>query len=99
MNYRYGILAGALGLACFSAVWTSAQTPAAPAKSKGAKSAANKAAPAKAGNPPRTAWGDPDLQGTWFVLYDVPLERPAQYAGREFLTDAEIAEADSKKGV
>ena len=98
MNYRYGILAGALGLACFTAVWTSAQTQT-PAKSKGAKSATTKAAPAKAGNPPRTAWGDPDLQGTWFVLYDVPLERPAQYAGREFLTDAEIEAADAKKGV
>ena len=33
-----------------------------------------KAAPAKgkAATPPRTPWGDPDLQGTWFVTEDVP---------------------------
>ena len=52
-----------------------------------------------AGNPPRTAWGDPDLQGTWFVLYDVPLERSAANAGKEFLSDDEVAAADAKKGI
>jgi hypothetical protein len=46
----------------------------------------------------RTAWGDPDLQGTWFVTFDVPLERSAANAGKEFLTDQEIAEADARKG-
>ena len=47
----------------------------------------------------RTPWGDPDLQGTWFVLADVPLERSAANAGKEFLTDAEVAAADEKKGL
>jgi hypothetical protein len=32
------------------------------------------------------------------VIYDVPLERSAANAGKEFLTDAEVAEADTKKG-
>lgn len=41
---------------------------------------------------PRTAWGDPDLQGLWRSLHRVPFERPPQYEGREFLTDAEVAE-------
>lgn len=41
---------------------------------------------------PRTAWGDPDLQGLWRSLHRVPFERPSQYEGREFLTDAEVAE-------
>ena len=44
--------------------------------------------------PPRTAWGDPDLQGIWRALTPVPLERPQAFAGREFLTDAEMAERD-----
>ncbi len=40
---------------------------------------------------PRTAWGDPDLRGTWPVDYlgQTPRERPAQYGTRAFLTDEE----------
>lgn len=43
---------------------------------------------------PKTAWGDPDLQGTWRVLR-LPLERPERYADRKdgMRTDAEIAAA------
>jgi len=39
----------------------------------------------------RTPSGDPDLQGEWTTEgeYGVPLERPAQYGTRQFLTDAE----------
>jgi len=39
----------------------------------------------------RTWWGDPDLQGTWDFTTITALERPAQFAGREFLTDSEAA--------
>jgi len=41
----------------------------------------------------RTPWGDPDLQGEWTTEgeYGVPLERPAQFGTRPFLTDAEYA--------
>jgi hypothetical protein len=41
----------------------------------------------------RTAWGDPDLQGEWTSEgeYGVPLERPAEFGTRPFLTDAEYA--------
>jgi hypothetical protein len=81
-----GTLAGVLALA---------QTPAATSKSTATKSkSATKAAPSL-----RTPWGDPDLQGTWFVMYDVPLERSAANAGKEFLTDEEVAAADKKKGL
>ena len=38
---------------------------------------------------PRTAWGDPDLQGRWTNTTTTPLERPADLAGRELLTDEE----------
>jgi hypothetical protein len=63
------------------------------------KSAAKAKPAAKAGTMPRTAWGHPDLQGTWFVLADVPLERSAANAGKEFLTDEEIAASDARKGI
>jgi hypothetical protein len=51
---------------------------------------------AKAWTPPRTPWGDPDLQGV-FSNHDevgVPLERPSQFDGRriEDVTEAELAE-------
>ena len=41
---------------------------------------------------PRTAWGDPDLQGVWRYEGAIPLERPAQLAGRASLTEKEVAE-------
>src|SRR5436190_21745176 len=41
---------------------------------------------------PKTAWGDPDLQGVWRYEASVPLERPAQFQGRASLTDEEVAQ-------
>jgi hypothetical protein len=41
-----------------------------------------------------TPWGDPDLQGTWTNATTTPLERPAKYMGREFLTKEERAAQD-----
>ena len=98
-----GVLAGVVALVSLATVSMTGQTPASADQSKGAKSTAAKSAgaksavAAKAGTSLRTAWGDPDLQGTWFVLANVPLERSAANAGKEFLTDAEIAEADKQK--
>lgn len=40
---------------------------------------------------PRTPWGEPDLQGIWNSKVMAPLERPAKFADREFLTDEEVA--------
>ena len=42
---------------------------------------------------PRTEWGQPDLQGVWNFSSNVPMERPARYGEREFLTEQEIADA------
>ena len=41
---------------------------------------------------PRTAAGQPDLQGVWVSRSATPLERPESLAGRERLTDEEVAE-------
>jgi hypothetical protein len=45
--------------------------------------------------PPRTPWGHPDLQGVWNNSTITPLERPAQFAGREFLTADEARALDA----
>jgi hypothetical protein len=88
MRHRYlarlSALAGVLALLWLVSVPTAGQAP----------GAARATATAKA---LRTPWGDPDLQGVWHVIANVPLERAAEYAGREFLTDAEVAALDVKK--
>ena len=43
---------------------------------------------------PRTAWGDPDLQGVFRYEAAIALERPAQFEGRESLTDEEVAQRE-----
>ncbi|HEY5666935.1 MAG TPA: hypothetical protein VIV64_09455 [Gammaproteobacteria bacterium] len=44
--------------------------------------------------PPRTSWGDPSLAGVWTTddLRSVPVNRPAQFGEREFLTTEEFTE-------
>src|SRR5712691_1659705 len=46
----------------------------------------------------KTSWGEPDLQGIWDTApLQIPLQRPAKYAGKESFTDAEIADLNAKK--
>ncbi len=40
---------------------------------------------------PQTAWGQPDLQGVWNFAILTPMERPAEFAGKETLTDEDVA--------
>ena len=44
--------------------------------------------------PPKTAWGDPDLQGIFTNATVTPFERPAEFAGKEFLTEKEVRELE-----
>jgi hypothetical protein len=71
-----------------------AQTPAPKAAAKPA------AADAKTGakyTPPKTSWGEPDLQGIWPLnhLIAVPLERPRQFGTKASLTDEELGKAQT----
>src|SRR5437667_12905669 len=43
---------------------------------------------------PRTPDGQPDLQGVWSNATLTPLERPAAFAGPEFLTEKELADTE-----
>ncbi|HEX4996706.1 MAG TPA: hypothetical protein VFY29_00665 [Terriglobia bacterium] len=68
---------------------TPATTPAAPAAAP---------APAKTPyTPPKTAWGEPDLQGMWPLthLISTNFQRDTRYGDRRFLTDQEFATAEA----
>ncbi|HLK48003.1 MAG TPA: hypothetical protein VKT49_07705 [Bryobacteraceae bacterium] len=45
---------------------------------------------------PRTPDGQPDLQGTWSNTTLTPLERPAELAGKAYLTEQEAAEWEKR---
>ena len=47
--------------------------------------------------PPRTPWGTPDLTGIWSSKNSTPLQRPDEYADREYLTDEEVATLDAER--
>ena len=83
--------AASAGMALFASVLCSAQTHDTSAKNlnatfSSAQTPANYV-------PPKTKWGDPDLQGIWTSddLHDVPMQRPAKYGNRRFLTEQEWA--------
>jgi hypothetical protein len=48
----------------------------------------------KTWTPPRTAWGEPDLQGKWSYATITPLERPINQTGKDVLSREEKAALD-----
>ena len=48
--------------------------------------------------PPKTPWGDPDLQGLWpsTEMIGVPMQRPTQFGTRTVLTDEEFAQRQTQ---
>ncbi len=81
-----GMLTGAIVIASIASVSAGGQTP-------GGSAAATKPAVKKGWTPPRTPWGDPDIEGLWpgtdFV--GVPLARPRTVGLRTELNDEEFA--------
>jgi hypothetical protein len=59
--------------------------------------AAKTAPAAKTWTQPKTAWGDPDLQGTWTSddCIGTPLNRPANLGDRLYYTEQELAQRES----
>ena len=51
--------------------------------------------------PPRTPWGDPDLQGYWpsVDMLGVPLERPASLGNHATLSDEELAQLPAQRRI
>ena len=90
MSYRALVLIGALAITMTFAL---AVVPVA----NQAPSTTTTAPKTPAAPSPKTPWGEPDLQGIWTYESQIPFERPAKYAGREFFTDAEIAELDKQR--
>ena len=90
MSQRFltGAMAALVGLALL-----------APARVRGqSTSSTAKKAPAagKTRTLARTPDGQPDFQGVWATATITPLERPAEFAGKEFLTQQEAAEYERR---
>jgi hypothetical protein len=61
-----------------------------------AEAATAESAAAANWRPPRTAWGDPDVQGYWLTATYTPLQRPPELAGKAFYTEEEALAAFKK---
>ncbi|HEX5227239.1 MAG TPA: hypothetical protein VFW44_05990 [Bryobacteraceae bacterium] len=46
--------------------------------------------------PPKTAWGDPDIQGQWPATARIPMQRPTNLGTRSVLTDAELSQREEQ---
>jgi len=79
-----GALAAVMAVVSLASVPAGGQVPTA--------AATTQSAAAETWTPPRTPWGEPDLQGVWRYDGATPMQRPAELAGREFLTDGEVAQ-------
>ena len=86
------VMAVLLWAPAFVAAQAPSDHPSAAAASGTPAAAAAKTTAAKTWTAPRTPDGQPDLQGYWTSLSFTPMERPAKYGTREFLTDAEAQE-------
>ena len=88
MRNRYVVATSVLAAVIVAGVWLMRKPVAgsAPATAEGTSTV------------PRTPWGAPDLSGIWNGKSTTPLERPAKFANREFLTDDEIAALERERG-
>ena len=100
MAYQFfSVPAVALAIAAFAGAESAGQAPSAapvprtgpPPATAGADSRSAKPASKSTWTPTRTPDGQPDLQGYWTNATFTPLERPAEFAGKEFFTPEEAA--------
>src|SRR5438067_4887689 len=87
MRYRYVVTTSVLAAVIVAGAWLMRKPVAGSAATADGTSAV-----------PRTPWGAPDLSGIWNGKSMTPLERPAKFANREFLTDQEIAAIEGERG-
>jgi hypothetical protein len=87
-----GPLAVVTVVVSLATVLVAGQTAPAAAKAK-------TAAAAKPWTPPRTGWGEPDLEGIWNNSTTTPLERPSELAGKQVLTSQEVAGRDEREAL
>jgi hypothetical protein len=87
----YQILTSFRTLMLLVTFWGVAVCDAAPPTSAAAKAGAKNASAAKSFIPPKTPWGDPDIQGLWPGSFAIPIQRDPKFGNRAALTDEELA--------
>jgi hypothetical protein len=85
MTFRAFACLGALAGGC---LLVSAQAPASNSKAAGKS--------ARPYTPPKTPWGDPDLQGQWPATANIPMQRPVNMGERAVLTDEEVKQREAQ---
>lgn len=60
------------------------------------QSAPKAAKATKAYTPPKTPWGDPDLQGNWPAQFNIPMQRAGSVKDKEVLSDEEFAQTEQQ---
>src|SRR5579864_8706079 len=92
MSYRYFYATAAL-----VALGAVALLAPAPATGQALSPAVKATTTGKAYTPPRTPDGVPDLQGVWTNNTVTPMQRPKELAGKEFYTEAELADVQKRE--
>jgi hypothetical protein len=91
--FSLGAIAAVLAAVLCAPTFVAAQAQSSAAANTATKPAINK----KAGTMPRTSDGQPDLQGVWTNNSVTPLQRPKELAGKEYYTEAELAEVQKRE--